>query len=527
MAFDPSKPAEVVFDPSKPAEVVEAPVAAPAPLPAAPALSGGPTQRYPMRIPTDEQAGVASGPIVHPVTWKDRIGMAATPEEAAAARARRPADPMEVDPIAQTVVAGTLGAGAGGAVAPVLGRLAPAAPRIVQALTGATEGAVASKATGGDAATGAVLGAIPGAAAAGAGAAKKLLTRAGEAAEERGVQRAASTIEERVTKRTREGLQKDSVEELIREDKGIKKAAGNDAKLAAAVEKVKKSSGADLDRIYSAAPPEVDLAVPVMNMDRRIAELQAGNVEQRTIAKHLKAIRDEFNDSLGTREAVAPRELRDEQSAYQKAGYAKNPAADPDVSARIAANREASKAVGDAVLEHVTGLDYKAALAAAKENPDGIAAKLLKANDRYSAANRIEAAIEDRARNGKAQRGVISMAIDFGKHVGHSPAGAALSLAPAAVKAGVRAADDAIAAGAPTAARAAATVATRAVRLVPIAPVAAAGMARPSPEDGLQLLVARADDGDAQAAAKLAALTQRVPLLAARVQALRRRGAMP
>lgn len=57
-----------------------------------------------------------------------------------------------------------------------------------------------------------------------------------------------------------------------------------------------------------------------------------------------------------------------------------------------------------------------------------------------------------------------------------------------------------------------------------VVPLAAA---RAGNEQALEDLMARADDGDAQAAAKLAALTQRAPMLAARVQALRRRGAMP
>lgn len=465
--------------------------------------------------------------MIPPSIKADVFGMAHTPEESARNRARRPADVMEVDTTAQGVVAGTLGAGAGGVLRPLLARALPGAPAVVSAATGAGEGAVASNAQGGDATTGAILGAIPGAAGALGGVAKRTLGGLAEGAEARGVARAATAIEERTTKRTKQGLQKDSVEDLIREDKTVRKAAGNDTKLGSAVDKVKTKAAADLDGIYKSAPPEVDLAVPVMNMDRRITELKAGNVEQRAIAKHLEAIRDEFNDSLGARESVAPRALRDEQSAYQRAGYAKNPAGDPDVSARIAAHREASKAVGDAVLEHVTGLDHAGATAAAAENPGGLAARLLKANDRYSAASRIEAAIEDRASRGKAQHGAISKAIEFGKHVGHSPLGAALSLAPAAGKAALRGVDAALEAGAGAAGEVAGAAGGAAGRLAPIIPIAAPLSTRgAAPDRVLEQLVARADSGDADANAKLAAVSQ-APIVAARVSAIRRKLGTP
>ena len=109
---------------------------------------------------SDSALGLETGPITHKVTVGDRLGLAATPEESAANRARRPVDPMEVDPIAQGIAAELVGQGAGRLVAPVVGAAGPAMARI---LSGATEGATAAKATGNSPIAGAVLGgAIPG-----------------------------------------------------------------------------------------------------------------------------------------------------------------------------------------------------------------------------------------------------------------------------------------------------------------------------------------------------------------------------
>lgn len=71
-------------------------------------------------------------------------------------------NPMANDSIAQGIASGAFAAAAGGAAAPVLGRVLPAwATRLG---VGAIEGGTANKSMGGDFTTGAVLGAIPGAA---------------------------------------------------------------------------------------------------------------------------------------------------------------------------------------------------------------------------------------------------------------------------------------------------------------------------------------------------------------------------
>ncbi len=80
---------------------------------------------------------------------------------------------------------------------------------------------------------------------------------------------------------------------------------------------------------------------------------------------------------------------------------------DDAATARIAANREASKAVGDAVVRHVTGMDFQAAKAAAKADPNGIAAQLFKANDTINAANKFEAGITERATRVQPKAGLI------------------------------------------------------------------------------------------------------------------------
>lgn len=350
-----------------------------------------------------------------------------------------------------------------------------------------------------------------------AGPAARVLKGLGQGAEERTVGRAIDKLETRTSAKTRKGLQKGAVEDLVREDPAVRSAAGNDKKLAKQVDQVKERAGKELDDIYTSASPEVDLAVPVMRMDARIAELAAGDAEERAAAKALQGIRDEFNDAMGGRQTVSPRDLRKEQSAYQKLGYSKNIDNDPDVGARIRANREASKAVGDAVVEHVTGMDYEAARAAAAADSDSLAAHLLKANDRFSAANRIEAAIEDRARRVQKGHGLAGTLMHEAKEIKHSPSGWALSKIPKVAAAGLDAADSALARRAPAASGALEAAGQGAAQVAPA--TAARGL---SPDDVLEQLIARADSGDPDAEAKLAAVSQ-APIVAARVSVIRRR----
>jgi hypothetical protein len=233
------------------------------------------------------------------------------------------------------------------------------------------------------------------------------LGRVGESAVERNVGRAKEALEMRVNKRTRGNLQVDTVDRAIRENPEIGKAAGNDAKLAQVTEAMTKRGQAQLAPIYGQVAPLEDIAAPITNMDKRIGALEQGTAADRAVAKKLQTIRDEMNTAYGKRGAVSVQDLRAEQTAYQKAGYGKAMPGDEAATAAIAANREASKAVGDAVVNHVTGMDYAEAKAAAAADPNSLAARLFKANDQISAANKIEAGIADRAGRVKPKTGII------------------------------------------------------------------------------------------------------------------------
>ncbi len=288
----------------------------------------------------------------------------------------------------------------------------------------------------------------------------------GESAEARNVARTQEALELKTNKGTRKGLQSDAVEQVIAENPELRKAAGNDEKVAQFTAGLKGKAAARLKPIYAeAGPADEAVAKAVANVDERIAELKKGDVNDAAAAKKLQTLRDEFNTRLGERPAVSASDLRAEQSAYQKNGYAKNINADPDVATSIFAQREMSKAVGDAVVEHVTGMKYAEAKAAAAADPSSLAAKLFKANDHIRAANQIDAGIADRAGRVKPPTGPLSVIKRVAAHaVGpaimgatHGPiAGVAtavgqelLHAAPGALRAGASAIDSGIASAAP------------------------------------------------------------------------------
>lgn len=309
----------------------------------------------------------------------------------------------------------------------------------------------------------------------------------GQSAEERNVARTLEELGQGANKRARGGLNQGTVAQAVRDEPALAKAAGHDEKLLKLTEQMKKRAGGELETIYAKAPPtrlkpllgekrptaapaafdaatseETTIASPgrpapppdvhpdlvgaASALDKRISELGTGDVNQRVVSAKLQKIRDEMIDSLGKRKDLTLRQLRDEQSAYQRNGYAKNIADDPEVGANIAANREASKAVGDAVIRRVTGMDYAEARAFAKNNPKSLAARLLKANDTVSAANRIEAAVADRAGKVQPRSGLPGKLLDVAKEIKHSPSGFVLSKVPAMAAKGLIAADRAVSA---------------------------------------------------------------------------------
>ncbi len=259
-------------------------------------------------------------------------------------------------------------------------------------------------------------------------------------AKERQIVRASEDLAEGANKRARANIKADVVDTAVRENPALRAAAGNDVKVTKVIEKAKADAGAQLREIYSSAPSEVSPSNAVANMDAKIGELSKGTSREREVARALKSVRDEFQEAHGAKTAITPQEMRAEQSAYQAKGYGKAMPGDEAATARIAANQEASKAVGDAVVRHVTGMNYAEAKAAAKSDPAGIAGRLFKANDTINAANKIEAAIADRAAKVQPHAGIVGTAQKIGHVINHPG-----SLVPAAADKGVRLVDAGIA----------------------------------------------------------------------------------
>jgi hypothetical protein len=282
--------------------------------------------------------------------------------------------------------------------------------------------------------------------AAGAERAGATLDRVATAADERGIARATEKLGEDAAKAKRLGVTRSTpVERLVRNDKAIRAAAGNDSKLAPELARVRSSAMAELDDIYKTSGGQATglqaASDAVSNMDKRIAELNAGNAADRKVAKSLQGIRDEFNLSFGASGNFDVKKLRSEQTAYQRSGYGK---AIPgthgyeEAAASIEANREASKAVGDAVSVHVTGMPYAQARESAALNPGGPADRLLSANDQLTAVGRIEAAMQDRANLPPEPSSIAQRMLAFAKHARRSLTGA--TVAPA-LEAGAKALD--------------------------------------------------------------------------------------
>lgn len=170
--------------------------------------------------------------------------------------------------------------------------------------------------------------------------------------------------------------------------------------------------------------------------------------------------------------------------------------------------------------------------AAAKADPNTRAAveRLREMNRRVNALATISDTLENRVK--REATASIAVSPTAGLEAGLATAGAVMSHgasipATAAALAAKKAAPGLIR-GADRALTRSLATASGTFRAPPAVLAGAVGAATVrNPEQELERLVARADGGDAQAAAKLAALTQKAPLLAARVTAIRRRGAMP
>jgi hypothetical protein len=272
----------------------------------------------------------------------------------------------------------------------------------------------------------------------------KAIAAVGESAKARQIDRALEDLELKTYKRTRAGVRQDVVADVVAENPEVRAAASNDSKLAPVVEKLKQKAIDELDSHY--AGYKVTLGDTIDNFNARIKALRAeGTSTDAAVADALEKTRDELTSRLGKRDSISVKQLRAEQTDFQGKGYGKAMPGDEAASARIEAAREASKAVGDAVVKRVTGMNYAEAKTAAASDPGGIAARLFKANDRVNAAQKIEASIADRTSRVQPREGLAGKLLDAGKKIRHSPTGYVLSLAPDAAAAGLTAADNVVA----------------------------------------------------------------------------------
>lgn len=130
----------------------------------------------------------------------------------------------------------------------------------------------------------------------------------------------------------------------------------------------------------------------------RIAELRKGTASDLATADKLEDLMKRFNERYPDRSTVIPaKELRKWQSDFQDAGYGKALPGDAAASATIAANQEASKVIGDPLIKHVTGLDYQAAKRLAEVDPNSIAARLFRANEKVAIGKRIISSLAAKA----------------------------------------------------------------------------------------------------------------------------------
>jgi hypothetical protein len=270
------------------------------------------------------------------------------------------------------------------------------------------------------------------------------------------------------------------------------KAAGDAAaKAEQEADRLEKSVSEHSASIASSSAPPVEASAPIAKLDARISTLRSSKIpSKQATADALENMREKLAESLGSG-GVSPQKLREIQSDFQKTGYGKALPGDVAATARIEAAREASKAVGDSVIQHVTGLDYAGAQAEAAANPNGLAARLLRANKRIEAVNKIEASIEERAKLAKPREGIVGKAQKLA-HVLRHPT----ESIPAAVDATVRAADARLSTGGISQdgmlariARAAAQgnlFAQRQLRLVAASPAGAARLAAIQAQDQAQ-----------------------------------------
>jgi len=164
---------------------------------------------------------------------------------------------------------------------------------------------------------------------------------------------------------------------------------------------------------------------PIDGWNARIAELRATKLpSDAKVADELTKLRDDYISTVGQDKIIPTAKLRAIQSDYQRVGFKKPSTLDE--SPRVMAHQEASKIVGEPVIQHVTGMSYADARAAAEADKSSLAAKLFAANEKVEVGNNILAGIE--ARKGqvpKPEKSLARRAVEKMAH-GGAHAGAAI-----------------------------------------------------------------------------------------------------
>lgn len=305
--------------------------------------------RAPSESKTDEELGLGTEPVKVQPTMRGQIAdvvrerpigttdqLRADPASAAAARAREERNnPIVHDPIAQGIIGGTLGAGAGALATPVaeaIGSVLPEAAQIpvvgavapraaaVRALEGAANGSVAAKTTGGNPGVGALMGAGLGA-----------LAGQGEAADARALEREAETEGAEIAKRFgRVGNQasKEKIEAIG--DKPIRRVLekynvpGEPAAARAALKAARQSAG-EAKGAAIQAMDNVTGDIPMKGVVQALDDLQARWAKTRTTkpyAEDVANLRTNMLKAYGDKGMIKPSELDAEIGAIEGSAYA-------------------------------------------------------------------------------------------------------------------------------------------------------------------------------------------------------------
>lgn len=422
------------------------------------------TRAAPSESKSDEELGIGSGTITHKPTVGDRIGMAATPEEAAGNRSRRPTDPMEGDPLAAGIVAGIPAAATAGLAAPAL-EAAGAPALLARTLAGSAGGAESAALTGGDPRVGALVGggasALPGAANLVRKGAENIEKNAG-AAEANAAYRAFGRAGNTASQEKLEAIGPMAVRDVLKKYDIPAAPGAARAALKAAREKVGSELGADgpaYDGVRKLGG-DIELAKPIKQLD----ELQARwgkTTGTQPFAADVAELRSKLLKTYGERGAISPGELNAEIGAIENGAYAgsySNPTAAKTVQ------RVTAKQLDSVLQRHLDEV-------AAKPGGAEAISRLRSLNSDYRTLKTLAPI---------AQKETVkkTFAESTGEKALHDPKAAAMDIASKVVTAPLRAGAAAVR-GAAKGAAAVATPVARAMETIPVearpeAPVAAA-----------------------------------------------------